>query len=113
MVLLQLKTIFNVSVFKQVGGFAYVWGLKVKVAHFVLFPAFVGECSVHYSVLYLMFNLWSVVVGYLLFFTMWRMVCHSLCSRSLLRGGGGGYTSSQCSICMPQSYVHLGGWIGS
>jgi len=29
--------------------------VKVKVAHFVSFPAFVGGCSVHYCVLYLVF----------------------------------------------------------
>jgi len=76
---------FSVSVFKQVGDFAYVCGeVKVKVAHFVLFPAFVGGVACSILCCIWCFSLWSRVVGNL-FFTMWRMVCHSLCSRSLLR----------------------------
>ena len=58
----------NISVFKQVGDFAYVWG----VACIIL-------CCIW------CFSLWRRVVGNLLFFAMWRMVCHPLCSWSLLR----------------------------
>ena len=45
-----------------------------------------------------------------MFGAIWRMVCHSLCCGSLLRGM---LTSSQCNICTLSVYVHLGGWIGN
>ena len=75
--------IFNISVLKQVGDFAYVWA---KVAHFVLFPAFVGGVACIILCCVWCFSLWCRVVGNLLVFAKWRVVCHSLCSLSLLRG---------------------------
>ena len=44
---------FNVSVFKQVGDFAYVLGGKGEGCPLCVISSVFGGCSVHYSVLYL------------------------------------------------------------
>ena len=46
---------FNVSVFKQVGYIAYVWGGKGEGCPLCVISSICGVCSVHYSVLYLVF----------------------------------------------------------
>ena len=54
MVLLHLKAILTLVCLNRLVILRICGEVKVKVAHFVLFPAFVG-CSVHYFVLYLVF----------------------------------------------------------
>jgi len=46
---------FNVSVFKQVGYFAHVWGGKGEGCPLCVISCVCGVCTVHYSVLYLVF----------------------------------------------------------
>ena len=55
MVLLHLKAISTLVCLNRLVILLVCGEVTVKVAHFVLFPAFVGGCSVHYSVLYLVF----------------------------------------------------------
>jgi len=86
MVLLLLKVILTFVCLKRLVILRKCGEVKVKVAYFVLFPAFVGGVACIILCCIWCFSLWSRVVGNLLFFAMWRMVCHSLCSRSLLRG---------------------------
>jgi hypothetical protein len=46
---------FNVSVFKQVDDFAYVWGSKSEGCPLCVISSVCGGCSLYYSVLYLVF----------------------------------------------------------
>jgi len=55
MVLLHLKAILTLVCLNRLVTLRMCGEVKVKVVHFVLFPALVGGCSVHYSVLYLVF----------------------------------------------------------
>jgi len=85
-VLLHLKAILTLVCLNRFVILRICGEVKVKVAHFVLFPAFVRGVACFILCCIWCFSLWSRVVRNLLFFAMWRMVCHSLCSRSLLRG---------------------------
>jgi len=77
---------FNISVFKQVGDFAYVWGCKCEGCLLCVISSVCGGVACIILCFIWCFSLWSRVAGNLLFFAMWRMVCHSLCSWSFLRG---------------------------
>ena len=85
-VLLHLKAILTLVCLNRLVTLRMCGEVKVTVAHFMLFPALVGGVACILLCCIWCFRLWSRVVGNLLFFAMWRMVCHSLCGRSLLRG---------------------------
>ena len=84
--LLHLKAILTLVCLNRLVILHMCGEVEVKVAHFVLFPVFVGGVACIILCCIWCFSLWSKVIGNLLFFAMWRIVCHSLCSRSLLRG---------------------------
>jgi len=79
-VLFHLKVILTLVCLNRLVILRMCGEVKVKVAHFVLFPAFVGSVVCIILCCIWCFSLWSRVVGNLLFIAM--------CSRSLLRGSG-------------------------
>jgi len=62
---------FNISVFEQVGDFAYVWEGKGEGCPLCVISSVYGGCSMC-CIWY--FTLWSRVVGNLLFFAMWQTI---------------------------------------
>ena len=80
MVLFHLKVILTLVCLNRLVTLRLCGEVKVKVAHFVLFPAFVGSVLCIILCCIWCFGLWSRVVGNVLFF--------ALCSRLLLRLSG-------------------------